>query len=224
MRSRPFFYPSAAANGRFILRELYLLRHGETLFNRQHKIQGWCDSPLTEDGRAQACAAGRAFAEAGLVFDAFASSTSERASDTLELVMGELGCADRPYARLKGLKEFNHGVFEGEQQYLQPGLEAFESFFKQFGGEDTRTVQERMARALDQVMGADGVRRALVVSHAGAMFNFLLATGGDPRVANPMPNCSCMVFTYDKTPETTCGDVSWEDLAHRFVFQRVLRP
>ena len=27
---------------------LYLMRHGQTLFNVEHKIQGWCDSPLTE--------------------------------------------------------------------------------------------------------------------------------------------------------------------------------
>lgn len=29
---------------------LYLMRHGQTLFNLEHKIQGWCDSPLTELG------------------------------------------------------------------------------------------------------------------------------------------------------------------------------
>ena len=29
---------------------LYLMRHGQTLFNVQHKIQGWCDAPLTELG------------------------------------------------------------------------------------------------------------------------------------------------------------------------------
>lgn len=33
---------------------LYLMRHGQTLFNLQHKIQGWCDSPLTELGIKQA--------------------------------------------------------------------------------------------------------------------------------------------------------------------------
>ena len=30
---------------------LYLMRHGETMFNVQKKIQGWCDSPLTERGK-----------------------------------------------------------------------------------------------------------------------------------------------------------------------------
>ena len=36
------------------MKHLYLLRHGETLFNLRHKIQGWCDSPLTEEDIAQA--------------------------------------------------------------------------------------------------------------------------------------------------------------------------
>lgn len=40
---------------------LYLMRHGQTLFNLEHKIQGWCDSPLTELGINQAKIAGRYF-------------------------------------------------------------------------------------------------------------------------------------------------------------------
>ena len=31
-----------------MVKHLYLMRHGETLFNVRRKIQGWCDSPLTE--------------------------------------------------------------------------------------------------------------------------------------------------------------------------------
>ena len=32
------------------MKDLYLMRHGETLFNQRRKIQVWCDSPLTEKG------------------------------------------------------------------------------------------------------------------------------------------------------------------------------
>lgn len=66
------------------MKTLYLMRHGETLFNVHHKNQGWCDSPLTERGHAQARIAGRHFRELGIRPDHFFSSTSERASDTLE--------------------------------------------------------------------------------------------------------------------------------------------
>jgi Fructose-2,6-bisphosphatase len=40
---------------------LYLMRHGQTLFNRQHKIQGACDSPLTVKGIADAKKVGNYF-------------------------------------------------------------------------------------------------------------------------------------------------------------------
>lgn len=39
------------------MKHLYLMRHGQTLFNAQNKIQGWCDSPLTSKGIEQAKAA-----------------------------------------------------------------------------------------------------------------------------------------------------------------------
>ena len=87
---------------------LYLMRHGETMFNEQQRIQGWCDSPLTERGREQARAAGRILAERGVVFDHAVCSTAERASDTLELVLETMG-QSLPYERMKALKERFHG-------------------------------------------------------------------------------------------------------------------
>ena len=70
------------------------MRHGETLFNVQHKIQGWCDSPLTEKGIKQAQKARDYFSKKGITFDHAYCSTSERCSDTLELP-GPSGAAKR---------------------------------------------------------------------------------------------------------------------------------
>ena len=72
-------------------KRLYLMRHGETLFNSQHKIQGWCDSPLTELGKKQANAARKYFEDNDIQFDYAYCSTSERCSDTLEII------TDLPY-------------------------------------------------------------------------------------------------------------------------------
>ena len=47
------------------MKTLYLMRHGETMFNAQHRIQGWCDSPLTERGIEQARAMGAKLRERG---------------------------------------------------------------------------------------------------------------------------------------------------------------
>ena len=61
-------------------KNLYLMRHGETLFNVQKRIQGWCDSPLTEAGEEQARQARTFFEGEGIQFDRLYASTSERAS------------------------------------------------------------------------------------------------------------------------------------------------
>lgn len=85
-------------------KDLYLMRHGQTLFNVRRKIQGWCDSPLTELGIQQAQSAKELLKD--ISFDHYYCSTAERASDTLELM------TDKPYIRLKGLKERYFSVFE----------------------------------------------------------------------------------------------------------------
>ena len=65
-----------------MVKHLYLMRHGETLFNVRRKIQGWCDSPLTENGVKQAKAVREILKD--IPFDHYYSSTAERCCDTLE--------------------------------------------------------------------------------------------------------------------------------------------
>ena len=64
---------------------LYLMRHGQTLFNTLNRIQGWCDSPLTEKARQV-----RAYFEKhDMTFDQYYCTTIERTSDTIELATGQ---------------------------------------------------------------------------------------------------------------------------------------
>lgn len=89
---------------------LYLMRHGQTLFNVRRKIQGVCDAPLTELGIQQAKRAAGYFADQRIEFDHAYSSTSERACDTLELVR------DMDYKRVKGLKEWEFRCLRGGER------------------------------------------------------------------------------------------------------------
>lgn len=101
------------------MKTLYLTRHGETMFNRQHRIQGWCDSPLTEHGRDQAREMGAILRERDVNPDATFCSTAERAGDTLELLLGALNPAQHlSYTRLKGLREMFYGDLEAQQDFL----------------------------------------------------------------------------------------------------------
>ena len=89
------------------MKTIYLMRHGETLFNTMDVNQGQCDSPLTENGIRQAQAAKAWFDAQGVKFNAVYSSTAERACDTAEIVSGGM-----PYTRCKGLKEICLGTKE----------------------------------------------------------------------------------------------------------------
>jgi probable phosphoglycerate mutase len=75
---------------------IYLVRHGETEFNRERRLQGHVDSPLTERGLAQARAVGRGLKD--LVDGArgwrLVSSPLGRARRTAEIIGGELGVSD----------------------------------------------------------------------------------------------------------------------------------
>ena len=171
----------------------YLMRHGQTLFNLRRKIQGACDSPLTELGIKQARTAGEYFKDIEL--DYAYSSTSERSSDTLEQIIG----ADMPYTRLKGLKEMNFGTFEGESEDLNPkDRTGFETFFLGYGGESRKQVSERMVRTCTEIMEKDGHNTVLAVSHAGACFNFL-SYWQDPteELKKGFPNCCIFKFEYE---------------------------
>lgn len=170
---------------------LYLMRHGQTLFNQRKKVQGWCDSPLTELGVKQAETAGKYFNERNIIFDDAYSSTSERASDTLELV------TDMPYTRLKGLKEWNFGTFEGESEDLNPPL-PYNDFFVKYGGEDQKELQERMAAACQKIMEEDN-EVVLAVSHGAACRNFMRYWEHTSTIVqqNKIGNCCILKFEYE---------------------------
>ncbi|WP_061911047.1 histidine phosphatase family protein [Streptococcus cristatus] len=176
-----------------MLKTLYLMRHGQTLFNQRHLIQGWCDSPLTELGIYQAQVAGNYFKEQGIQFDQAFSSTSERACDTLEIATeGKVS-----YQRVKGLKEWNFGVFEGESEDLNPAL-PYGDFFVQYGGESQQELQDRIDHTIQELMKATTGNTILMVSHGGAIRNFARAWEKYQRteIKTRMTNCCILKFTY----------------------------
>lgn len=188
-----------------MLKHLYLMRHGQTLFNVQHKIQGWCDSPLTKEGIAQAQAAKACLK--GVSFDHYYCSTAERASDTLEIVIDP----ETPYTRLKGLKERYFAVFEGQDEALNPPFEKYDEVFSIYGGETRSDVQERMVNTLKKVMDQDDHFCILAVSHAGACMSFFSAFA-DPDIiqrSGGVTNCAIFHYTYD---------------GRTFHFQEIIRP
>lgn len=185
------------------MKELYLMRHGQTLFNTLHKIQGWCDSPLTEKGQEQARQAGKLLN--GIDIDHYYCSTAERSSDTLELVAPK-----KPYVRLKGLKERYFSVFEGESESLNPNREDYDAVFVKYGGESGEQVANRMVQTLTEVMNKEDHHCVLAVSHAGACMSFLsrYVDVGQVLKGNAFSNCAILHFTYEN------GDFHFIEILH----------
>ncbi|MBO0436278.1 histidine phosphatase family protein [Vagococcus fluvialis] len=174
------------------MKTIYLTRHGQTLFNLQHKIQGFCDSPLTELGINQAKIAKEYFIREGIKLEEAHSSTSERAVDTLEIL------TELPFRTHKKLKEWNFGTFEGEGEHLNPPL-PYNDFFVQFGGEDQLEVEKRLNEAITKIAAESSNEQILIVSHGGAIANFYRKWENYSQVRREgaIPNCSIFKYEYD---------------------------
>ena len=103
-----------------------------------------------------------------------------------------------PYKRVKGLKEWNFGTFEGESEDLNPPL-PYGDFFVTYGGESQEQVQARMAATILQLMQETDGQSVLMVSHGGSMANFARAWQKNWRLNDlgHMTNCGILKFTFE---------------------------
>lgn len=171
--------------------EVYLVRHGETMFNQLNKVQGWCDSPLTVKGIDDLKRTARALSQ--VHFDNMYSSDLKRAIDTVHLmkdanVVSEIG----KIRKLPEFREVFFGSFEGDnidQTWMSIANEAglgdekdVQKIINQIGiskfreatkkadprhlAENTAELDERMARGIENLHGlTKNEDRVLVVSH-----------------------------------------------------------
>ncbi|MGG6796213.1 UNVERIFIED_CONTAM: histidine phosphatase family protein [Streptococcus canis] len=171
---------------------LYLMRHGQTRFNQLKRIQGVCDSPLTDLGIEQATKVRDYFQELGLDFTAVYSSTQERAVDTAEIASSR-----KDIIRLKGLKEMDFGTFEGQSETLNPPLTpgiGYGDYFVQHGGEDSMVVRQRVGDAVRALLANhDEGDVVLAVSHGAAIAQFYRGVLENPPQVR-MSNCAILKF------------------------------
>jgi 2,3-bisphosphoglycerate-dependent phosphoglycerate mutase len=133
-----------------------LVRHGETDWNAEGRLQGHTDTPLNDFGRRQA----RALAEdlAGEAVDAVYSSDLSRARETAEIVAERLGL---PVVLDPDLREKDWGTWEG--------LTAAERDHVELAGETTGAHRARVLRSLHSIADRHPAGRVLVVTHGGSV-------------------------------------------------------
>jgi 2,3-bisphosphoglycerate-dependent phosphoglycerate mutase len=94
-------------------RLLVLVRHGQSDWNLKNLFTGWKDPDLSEQGIAEAKAAGRKLKEQGLSFDLAFTSALTRAQHTLKLMLAEIGQTNLPTQRNLALNERDYGDLSG---------------------------------------------------------------------------------------------------------------
>jgi probable phosphoglycerate mutase len=95
---------------------LYLIRHGETDWNRESRYQGQCDIPLNDTGRAQARRHGevlKALMPSIADLD-FVASPLQRAIETMQLIRAALGLDPDAFRIAPEIAELSYGHWEGE--------------------------------------------------------------------------------------------------------------
>ena len=179
-----------------MLKKLVLMRHGQTLFNLRGKFQGVVDSPLTPLGIQQAKTVKPFLDDLPFRFDHAYSSSSERACDTLEIV------TNLPYIRLKGLKEWNFGILEGEPEYLHPPFDQYDEYFSTHDGEGRMEVFNRINSTLCSIMEKEDHCNVIASSHGLAMREFVTYWTKDNPSLVPSRFANCIIFIFDYDTET----------------------
>ncbi|MGD8189322.1 2-carboxy-D-arabinitol-1-phosphatase [Brevibacillus ginsengisoli] len=194
----------------------YLVRHGETVFNKQKRMQGYSDSPLTEEGIEVAIKLGKGLKK--IPFTAAYSSTSERAIDTADLI---LKGRNIPVIKDKRLKEVNFGSWEGEYTSdilkQHPDLYDNPDIYKTVGGESTQEQLERMKAVMNRMVEENKANggNVLVVTHGLAILNYV--TQLDPQSwdwdKGGLPNSSVTTVQWKngKFKVLKVGDQSYAD-------------
>lgn len=183
--------------------QVYIVRHGETEWNAQGRIQGHSDIPLSDTGRSQAQSAARRLSR--VPFSVAYSSDLMRTHETAQIILGDTGT---PLHTTPQLREYNKGVFEGltvaeyERQYpdqFQASLKN-DLDFAPTGGETIRETSLRMAGFVDEMLQNHLEDTVLVVGHGGSLRSLIVALLALPLEANwkfVMGNCALsLVHTY----------------------------
>ncbi len=92
---------------------LVLLRHGESVWNKENLFTGWTDVDLSDKGRAEAEAAGRLMRDEGLDFDVCYTSYLKRAIHTLNLALEQMDREWLPVVKAWQLNERHYGALQG---------------------------------------------------------------------------------------------------------------
>jgi probable phosphoglycerate mutase len=194
-----------------------VVRHGETEWNVQHRIQGNGDSPLTALGMAQADAIAERLAREP--FEALVASDLGRAMQTAQCIARRTGHEVIPDPRLR---ERHFGEGEGltytEIDRLHPGAfsrtREMDPDYRVPGGETRREFHRRIMRTFEALAEAHDGQRIAVVAHGGVLAAIYRVIHDIP-VAQPhtipIANAAYNAISFEADRWSL---EAWDDVAH----------
>ncbi|QWE00404.1 histidine phosphatase family protein [Polynucleobacter sp. JS-Mosq-20-D10] len=154
--------------------KLCLIRHGETNWNAERRLQGHTDIPLNTKGLQQARQMAQALKTAKLLFDVLYTSDLQRAADTANAIVELFGVEARVDS---ALRERHFGALQGltiqEASLLQP--EIWQAHITRDleheleGGESIEQFALRVQNVLDKIQEQHSGKTILLVSHGGTL-------------------------------------------------------
>lgn len=204
--------------------QVYLVRHGETQWNAERRIQGQSDSPLTEKGEQQAWQVGERAKALGITH--IIASDLGRTRQTAGIIAEACGCDVTLDPRLR---ELDMGVLEerhidsltGDEEAWRRQLVNGTSDGRIPEGESMQELSDRMHAALTECLALPQGSRPLLVSHGMALGCLVSTILGLPAWAERrlrLRNCSISRIDYQQSPwlasgwvVETAGDVSHLD-------------
>jgi broad specificity phosphatase PhoE len=195
---------------------LYCVRHGESVYNAEGRIQGQRDIPLSDFGRRQAQAAARALAAAPI--EAVYSSPLRRALETAQIIARPHALEVRTDPRLK---EIHVGIFQDQRrsdlERLYPKeLRRWHSEDLDYaipGGESRRSLLKRGRAALLDIARA-GHQQAVVVSHGRLLVVTIKSLLGIPPRQPPFALENGSITRIEIQPDGAARLVALDDVAH----------
>lgn len=201
------------------MRQIHLIRHGETNWNRERRAQGQKESVLTETGRQQALQLGQRLAD--LPLDAIYVSSSQRTKQTAELAFGNRGL---PVEHCDLLREIHMGPWEGQLyadiQSTEP--EQFHAFWhapEQFslaGAETFSQIQQRALQRYRQILASSTAEHIAIVSHGIWIKSLLCALEPRPlsKLWEPPAMHNCSLSTIAIHPDDSHRIVMYSDQSY----------
>jgi len=204
--------------------QVYLVRHGETQWNAERRIQGQSDSPLTAKGELQAVQVGERVRSYGITH--VIASDLGRTQRTAEIIADACGCGVTLDARLR---ELDMGILE--QRHLD-SLSAQEEEWRRLvvngtpngripEGESMQELGERMRAGLTACLNLPAGSRPLLVSHGialGCLVSTILGLPAHAERRLRLRNCSISRVDYQESlwlapgwVVETAGDISHLD-------------